>query len=279
MGGITLYDSDIDTTSDNISSPFCHCDKTFGVSTSFWEPARIIETVKDPYCFNLIGVELGGGGEGFQGGGYREDESSKSVFQQAHYYLFNVWSLLDLFMDIPCLEFEGFDIAYLSEVDPSWSDDMLMFLITPEAILFGNPIAQFACMADSVAANVSTPIDMLFWCMGSWGSAYPTTGNKTNDFYVQDNAAIASKLIYKLTHELVLWDTGSNICGPVMWPIWTKNNYRLHVMKPVRDYTCHPIGRSGLIWASMKNPSPSGGADNFDWAVFRRKLCCIGWTF
>lgn len=279
IGGVTLIGSSIDTPDDNISNPFCLCGTTFGLSTSFWEPARVIETVKDPYCFNLIGMELGGGGDGFQGGGFKEGETTKSIFMQAHYYMINIWGLFEIFMDLPCLETNYFDIGYITEVDPTWSDDLLAYLINPEALLFGNPVAQMACMADSVAANVSTPIDTLFWCMGSWGSSYPLSGNKTNDDFVQDNAAIASKLIYKLTREYTLWDTGTNVCGPVAWPIWTKSHHRLHVMKPVVDYTCHPIGRSGLIWASMKNPSPSTGADNFDWVMFRKKLCCIGWTF
>ncbi len=278
IGGISLIGSDIDTIDDNISSPLCLCGTTLGISASFWEPARIVETVKDPYCFNLIGAELGDGGGGFLGGGYREDEQTKSVFSQVHYYLFNVWSLLDLFVDMPCLDSEGFDVAYLTEIDPSWNDDLLAFLINPEAILFGNPVLQMACMADSVAANTATPIDLLYWCMGSWGSPYPLTGNKTNDTYIQDNAAIAGKFLYKMTRELLLWDYGTNVCGPVIWPVWTKNNFRLHIMKPVRDFTCHPIGRSGLIWASMKNPSPVPGNDNFDWVMFRRKLCCIGWS-
>ena len=279
VGGITLFDSDIDSPDDNISSFYCICNNTLGLSMSFWEPSRIIETVKDPYCFNLINVEVENGGNGFLSGGYEgTDIEASSVFTQAHYYLFNVWSLLGLFLDLPCLEPGGFDVGYLTEVDPSWSDDLLAFFLNPEALLFGNPILQMACMADSVAANVSLPLDMLFWCMGSWGSAYPMTGNKTNDSYVQDNAAIAAKLINKLTRELLLWDYGKNVCGPVMWPVWTKSNFRLHIMKPVRDYTCHPIGRSGMIWASMKNPSPVSGADNFDWVMFRKKLCCAGWT-
>ncbi|MBP7529742.1 MAG: TraU family protein [Syntrophorhabdaceae bacterium] len=278
MGGVALINSDIDTVDDRISSPVCLCGTTLGISASFWEPARIVETVKDPYCFNLIGAELGDGGGGFLGGGYREDEKAKSVFSQVHYYLFNVWSLLDLFVDMPCIDAEGFDVAYLTEIDPSWNDDLLAFLINPEAILFGNPVLQMACMADSVAANTSTPIDLLFWCMGSWGSSYPLTGNKTNDTYIQDNAAIAGKFLYKMTRELLLWDYGTNVCGPVIWPVWTKNNFRMHIMKPVRDFTCHPIGRSGLIWSSMKNPSPVPGNDNFNWVMFRRKLCCIGWS-
>ena len=281
MGGVTIMGSDIDTPPDDISNPFCACGMTLGLSTSFWEPARIIETVKDPYCFNLIDADLNPA-SGFLTGGYRDAKSSKdAMFTQAHYYMLNVWSFIDLFLDMPCLENTGFDVGYITEVDPAWNSDLLAFLINPEALLFGNPILTMACMADAVAATISTPIDPLFWCMGSWGNAYPLAGSKGNNTYIQDNAAEAAKMIYKLTRELTLWDTGTNVCGPVMYPIWQKSHYRLQVMKPVRDSTCQPVGRSGLMWSSMKNPpyEASGNAtDNFDWVMFRKKLCCIGWS-
>jgi len=282
MGGIVIFGSDIDSPPDNISSPICLCGKTLGISTSFWEPARIIETVKDPWCFNLISADLSNG-DGFLGGDTDDPtDASKSMFSQAHYYMLNVWSLLDLFLDLPCLEDTGFDVGYITEVDPLWNDDLLAFLLNPEALLFGNPVLQFSCIADSVAVNSGLPLDTLFWCMGSWGSAYPLTGHKSDDSIVENNAAVASRLIYKLVREYTLLDTASNACGATMWPIWTKSHYRLQIMKPVRDYTCQPIGRSGLIWAAMKNPPYSAGgnsSDNFDWVMMRKHLCCIGYSF
>ena len=166
-------------------------------------------------------------------------------------------------------------------VDPLWNDDLLAFLLNPEALLFGNPVLQFSCIADSVAANAGLPLDVLFWCMGSWGSAYPLTGHKGNDSIVEDNAALAARIIYKLVREYTLFDTATDVCGATMWPIWTKSHYRLQAMKPVRDYTCQPIGRSGLIWASGKNPPYSSGSnasDNFDWVLVRKKLCCLGYS-
>ncbi len=283
MGGITLISSDVDSPADNIgSNPLCICGTTLGMKVSFWEPARIIETVKDPYCFNLIGAQIGDGGAGWLGGGYRQENVGKNTFAQAHYYLFNVWSILDLFMDLPCLETGGFDIAYLTEVDPLWNDDLLGFILNPEALLFANPVAQLACMADSASSAIGLPLSPLFWCMGSWGSAYPLTGHRNDDNFVQANAAIAARMIYKLSRELALWDTASDACGAIMMPIWVKEHYRMQVMKPMKDFTCHPIGRTSLIWGSMKNPPGGGGsnaADNFDWALFRKILCCVGYSF
>jgi conjugal transfer pilus assembly protein TraU len=140
-------------------------------------------------------------------------------------------------------------------------------------------VLQFSCIADSVAANAGPPLDVLFWCMGSWGSAYPLTRHKGNDSIVEDNAALASRIVYKPVREYTLFDTATNVCRPTNWPIWTKSHYRFQVMRPVRGYTCQPIGRSGLIWG--KNPRYSAGgnaADNFDWVLVRNHLCCIGYS-
>jgi len=135
-------------------------------------------------------------------------------------------------------------------------------------------------MADSVASTIGVPLSFLFWCVGAHGSAYPLTGHVSNDNYVQDNALLAERMVYKQSRELLLWDTGLNECGPVPMPIWIKEHYRLQMMKPVKDWTCQPLGRSSLIWGSLKNPPyGSGGnsADNFDWLLVRKKACCIGW--
>ena len=62
-----------------------------------------------------------------------------------------------------------------------WNDDTLSLFVNPEAALFGNPIAQFACIADAIAAEVHLPLDILFWCAGSHGSIYPFTGSANRE--------------------------------------------------------------------------------------------------
>ena len=283
IGGVELRGTDIDTPPDDISSPVCVCGSPIpkiGITASFWEPARLVETVKDPYCFAMIGMQLSNPQQGFLGGGRssHSQDQEPSTFQQAHWYIFPVWAILDLFLDIPCLDRGGFDIAYITEIDPLWNSDLSSFVLNPEALLFGNPAAQLACVADSVASNAGYPIDPLFWCMGSWGSAYPLTGHINSENYIQANAGLGARMIYKLGREALLWDTGSNVCGPTLTPIWVKSHYRMHIVKPVRGSKVHPIGRSGLIWGSAKNPpfgSRGNAADNFLWMVFRKQSCCI----
>jgi conjugal transfer pilus assembly protein TraU len=65
----------------------------------------------------------------------------------------------------------------MTEVMPTWQSGALAAIIQPESILFGNPAAGLACMADSAAAAAGTVLDPLFWCMGSWGNTYPLAGD------------------------------------------------------------------------------------------------------
>ncbi len=283
IGGVELMGSDIDTPPDNISSPICVCGSPIpkiGITASFWEPARMVETVKDPYCFPLIGAQLSNPKPGFLGGASEEsgEDLPPETFQQAHWYIFPVWGILNLFLDVPCLEKGGFDIAYMTEIDPLWNSDISSFLLNPEALLFGNPAAQLACGADSVASNAGYPLDPLFWCMGSWGSAYPLTGHIATADSVQANAGLAARMIYKLSREALTWDPGVNVCGPVVTPIWIKSHYRFQIVKPVRGSIVTPMGRSDLIWGADKNPAwgtVSNAPNNFLWMIFRKVSCCV----
>ena len=287
--GSVSYGNGQESAPGNITSPACVCPDSkqgiiAGLSVAFWEHARMIETVKDPYCFPILGTGMTNPKPGFSSGtargpGHNDNEYS---FQQAHYYTFPAWSILKFFMDFPCAEQGGFDLAYMTEVDPMWNDDSLSFIINPEALLFGNPVSQVACVADSVAATVTTPIDPLFWCMGSWGSFYPLTGSMNSSEPLSVNAGLAARMLFKLGRESLLFDTGINQCssGGVITPILVKSNYRLQIVKPVRGTACNPIGRPSLIWGSAKNPPWGAGSnspDNFLWSMTRRRVCCVGY--
>ncbi|MEM7828475.1 MAG: TraU family protein, partial [Candidatus Aenigmatarchaeota archaeon] len=262
IGGVKIIDSDIKPDLHGATeSPVCVCHDggsvILGLRAGFFEPARIVETVKDPYCFLIISTELSNPEGGFLGGSSTEraegvdPEQEPFTFAQAHWYIFPAFAVIDLLVDFPCFEEKSFDIAYFTEIDPMWNEDMLTLIINPEALLFANPVAQLSCIADSVATSVAgEPINQLFWCMGSWGSAYPLSGHIWGENLIEANASVAARMIYKLGREALLWDKGSDVCGAVMSPIWKKNHYRMHSIKPVQDNTCHPIGKTSLLWGS-----------------------------
>ena len=280
IAGIKLGNSNIVEPPDPADKPVCFCPAPppafvrIGLPISFWEPARFVETVKDPYCFPSLGTGFGSSGGRLSGSSSEHgNQEDSSYFGQAHYFIFAPFALMELLVDFICLENVGLDIAYITEVDPLWNNDQLALIISPEALLFANPVAQISCVADSVSANAGLPLPYLFWCMGSWGSAYPLSGNVNDGSQVQGSAAIAARMIYKLGREFLLWDYGLNLCSATPTPIWVKWNYRLQLAKPVRGGQCVPIGRSEFIWGGAKNP-PTGKGDNFLYMIFRKRACC-----
>jgi len=276
----------LETDPDKLKNIICFCKEgpgkfRLGITVSYWEPARVIETTKIPYCFPTLGgivIAQEKPGKNLKNTAHRNYEDTDLATYNVHYYFFNAFDVIDLFVDLPCSLHEGFDIAYISEIDPMWNNDLLSFVLNPEAILFGNPVAQLACAADSSAAVRKYPLDSLFWCVGSWGSAYPLAGSANSGNPVAASALFAARAIYRNARLGLLWDPGINECYAQLTPVWKKTNYKMHLLKPVKGPIV-PIGRTSLLWEEGKNPpfgTKKNSPDNFSWVLFRRVKCCLG---
>jgi conjugal transfer pilus assembly protein TraU len=284
IGGITVMPGPYENHLPDLASfPVCTCPLPFppwfrpGIPLSFWEPARIAETVTVPYCFPTLGLSLAPP-TGLQTGsskyaGHGREGGQRGNFGQAHYLIAAWWTILEIAVDIVCLEESGFDVAYLTEVDPTWGDSMLSLFKTPEALLFANPVTIHACIADAVSSAAGYSLSPLFWCTASAGTVYPFSGFKGDSDSLMAHEGLAARLQYMMARQWLACDTAITLCGCLHTPIWIRHNYRHHVMKPVRDVWCHPFGRTDLIWGWLKNP-PMYGGNNFSWQQFRRRSCC-----
>jgi conjugal transfer pilus assembly protein TraU len=258
--------------------PVCECPiplppyKRIGLSTSFWEPAKFIETVKDSWCFPSLMTQAMTGMNNGTSRTSSNSGGSQHIFQQAHYMTFPVDLILEGIISAVCFETTGFDIGYVTELDPLWNDDVLAAIIEPEAVLFSNIFAQTACSVDAVASTAGCSLAALPWCSGSWGSVYPQTGNVGTGDYMTGNALIAAKLLFKVAKMGMVCDPGVWNCFCVPTPTWIKTNYRMHLAMPIRDVICHPIGRTEMIWSPGKNPPVLG--ENFVWMLWRKRGCC-----
>jgi len=268
---------------DPSSQMLCQCpgQGTFGLGlgfmVGFWEPARVIETVGDAWCFPTLGMEmnLGGVGFGYTGGGTLRTDNS-IAFQHYHYYVMPLWAVLELFLDIPCITDSsepGFDLAMVSEVRPDWHNDLYALQLFPETALMANPATVIACAVDAAAATFQRTIDAMYWCMGSWGTTYPATGHITAKDYVAANAGIAGKGMFVQARTGDLPDRAVNYCATMRMPIWVKSHWRIQQIDPVVDPKCRTIGQPGILWTQRKNPV--GRQDNFSWMLFRKVSCCV----
>lgn len=264
-------------------APICICMKgpipVPGIPLAWWEVTHIMDACKDSMCFPSLGLSVSAPFVGYLEGGHKDDgmtyETNPSMMYQSHMVKFIPRIILGFLEDMICLRpSSGIDIAYLSEVDPSWQDPELASILNPEVYLVANPLALSACIADAVTSNVpGLPNSALFWCAGSWGSIPNLTGQADNANQLDGAARIATRMMYKLGREGVMWENATSRCTPVPMPILRKEYFQLQLAKPATGPMCFPIGRSEVIWGSFMNP-PSKGSDNFAFVVWSKIRCC-----
>ena len=201
----TLGQEDIE----NPASPICICPPfRIGLTIGFWEPVRQVDVTRKPFCLvGLGGISLNPGIPAPEAAQWaRTTGPASSAFYQAHWYVNPMLYWLEVLLDFACLEQGGFDLAYLTEVDPLWKDDELTLIINPDAILFANPLAIAACAADCVAASIGFGLAPLFWCAGCQGGLYPMDGYlPTHIGGVQSSMLITQRLAAKMHRQLIAW--------------------------------------------------------------------------
>jgi conjugal transfer pilus assembly protein TraU len=278
----TLGQEDIE----NPASPLCVCPGVpirLGVSIGFWEPARQVDVTRKPFCLvSLGGVSLNPGLPAPEAAQWaRTTGPATGAFYQAHWYANPMLYWLEVLLDFGCLESGGFDLAYLTEVDPLWKDDELTTILNPDAILFANPIALAACAVDCVAATVGFGIPELFWCAGCQGGIYPLDGYIAAHIGgVQTSMLITQRLAAKMHRQLVTWryHGAQALCGPVLDPIMDKRAYKTQMTYPIPNTAkldgrcCQPFGRTTILWGAGKEYPVQG--EDFAYLLFRKRNCC-----
>lgn len=282
-----------------VNSSVCACtgQAKVGVPMSFWEPAIIISVHHMPGCLDTMGgvtLPLGGqmgGSKGANGG------SSSSAFRQATYYTSPIMYLLRQVLDDNCSDRSPFNLAWTSEVDPSWNDDELANLKMPIAFAFGGMPAVLAGAADAIAANAGFPISSIFWQAGSWGAMYPLAG--TSSQYVSDDQVgrlLATRMLAEAHDMSEIWNLFSAGAGqsygvgamcaqtPMQWPIqlvMDKRQYKMSRLYPLPQTSkvlgscCSPIGRSTMLY-EIGTMAPVPQSKDYGYMVFRKRDCCSG---
>lgn len=288
LGGTPMLSMDQEDTP-NPGGFLCYCSDPFlvGIKNSFWEPARRVDVTRTPYCFvSLGGIELNPGIRAPEGEVRQQEDLTKQSFYQVHWYVDPILYYLEVLLDNPCLETGSLDVAYMTELDPIWSDDELTTLLNPETFLFGNPIAQAACAGDCVLASAGFGSNQLFWCAGCNGSIYPFNGHvQAHISHVQASSLLVQRMTAKLHRQMLMWGTSGEdaMCGYYPQPVMDKTQYKYQMLYPrpqtekINNKCCQPFGRTTAIWGAGRSYPYKG--EDFSYMVFRKRNCCLGVGF
>lgn len=272
---------------DAVDSVSCSCPDENGVPQgglveSMWEPARIIETTRLPYCAPSLGgifvnqstAKLWGGASSR----HEESDGSALNFYNYHVYAFPAFAMLDLFFERSCgADYMDFDMLFASELDPTHNDDELAFTLQVETLLFSNPVALAACLPEAAGLTLGLkPVDSLFWCAGSWGGLYPLTGMVTgNSHIVRNSSLISARALAKMSRAGFERRTvGTDaMCASQYTPFLKKSQYRMSQFYPLAETDdLHWIGENLFRWGEHRS-IPHSGEDQV-WIIWRWMDCC-----
>ena len=249
-----------------------------GVTISMWEPARLVEIVRQPGCSPMLGTRLPMTNPLAIGtDGHGEEDASDVAFYHYHFWTFPLFQVLDLFVVDNCVQdgFVGIDLAYPSELDPTWTTSTIAFYAHPETALVANDIAQSACIGDAVAANLGEGIDALFWCGGSWGSLYPITGNAVGPTSnVRVSSLLSMRALAAMHRRGLAWRTmgDDTLCQGVIDPMLPKSQYQLSWLMPIPErHGKHALGELTMNWGEWRQIP---GTDDQMHLVWRWNDCC-----
>lgn len=268
--------------------PLCMCQDNNGVpkpgvQTSLWEPYRLIEFVRMSGCSQVLnGVRFPfdklNQGTGPVPSARTRDEGRSMSTKHYHYYSFPAMYMLDMFLPMNCNPggYVDLDAMYFSEVDPTWNHDEIAFFTHPESALFTTPLTAISCIPDAFASGMGKPMKDLYWCAGSWGAIFPTSGHVLAPRTILGSTSLmTAKVLYQLHRRGMEWRSMGDdaMCGGSISTFLPKTQYRFSVFWPVPETDDnHCFGQNELHWGSGRT-IPATGEDPV-YIIWRWLDCC-----
>jgi len=283
----------------------CACNDDIGIpvpgfSVGFSQPDQVMEVSTIPYCSpTLGGVQLAddythvGNSIGEKGADIVQDDGTDTASQeqpmvQYHYnYLSSpVLKMMQVLAISECDKSPGvvdLDIMFMSPLTLEWYDDLMSFIINPDAVAFANPVGQALCIYDCAKIMATGKGSEKLWnCAGCDGSLYPLTGNITGAFAnpIQAASLVTQRAIAK-AHRLGLSPQTMGkgaMCKYLYNPTIPKSQYKMQMAFPVAETEgtcCHPLGENHLKYG-LGRMAPGAGKDTtFVYNIFRWTDCCV----
>ena len=274
----------------------CHCNIKdtgkfpAGFKVKIVEPIGYIETSNIPWHFVGLGIKMDKSFLRKQG--TSRDTKTGINFRHAHFVIFPPlgWSI-GLMQDYICFERGNiFNLAYLSEVIPSYNNDVIA-LVEESAkpvskVWFANPVAEAACSADCVSSSIGKPINSLYWCdgcRGSVGAGDTGWSNISNPYEEAETVAfgVLNRMhayggMLKTKESFFQFNpAGANLkstyCKARYFPIIIKEQYYLQLAKGDKSWDAEPFGKIRFHYDFKSTPGDEDA--NFFWLWRERDMC------
>ncbi|WP_215472094.1 conjugal transfer pilus assembly protein TraU [Escherichia coli] len=95
--------------------------RRIGLAIGYWEPMALTDVTRSPGCMVNLGFSLPAFGKTAQGTAKKDEKQVNGAFYHVHWYKYPLTYWLNIITSLGCLEGGDLDIAYLSEIDPTWT--------------------------------------------------------------------------------------------------------------------------------------------------------------
>jgi len=247
-----------------------------GFVVSFFEPIAAIEVTNNPWKFPSIGLNFGRSFDRKQG---NSRDSKRGTFRYGHFIIFPIFSVLNFVQDYICFERAGIlNFAYLGEIMPQYNNDLMASFVQPDKLLFGNPVAQLACIQDCAGATFGRPVNSLYWCAGCWYPISTDTGFGDGRQPIVEAGTVAAKLLDFMHTTYGLTKTSNvtfvhNLEDGILRNSMCREAYFPHIIKTQYYLQLEPIGKL-RTWADFKM-RPEAQDDVVFW-LWRKRDECAG---
>ena len=249
-----------------------------GLTLGYWEPFALVDVTRKPFCMVNLGVQLDISSLGL-GASQMTSIDGDGAFYYVHWYKYPLMYWLNILASVACVQPDGFDVMFLSELDITWNDSELAFIFNPEATLFTHPVIRASCALDATSAIAGTAMDKMFWCQGAQGSTYPLTGFVSNQSSpISAAILLAERADFKLHRVGAILDSVGKdapaICMPYYSALLPKSRYRYQMTNTIPEAArCHPFGHTAVTWEA--GHTVPGDGDNFGFMIWRKRNCCF----
>jgi conjugal transfer pilus assembly protein TraU len=287
-----------------------------GLMMSWYEPSRFVDVTRTPFCMvGLGGIDLSDGLSGIlPAPGYGDEKhgmETQSSFYQVHWFMDPIMAILGI-IDTACNvgTSKSMDLMFMSEVDPTWNDDTLSVIFSPEVVLFSSLPAQLACGVDCVGSSLpnadtdnkpimpnpyfvrntsptnpassANPSKYLFWCGGCQGALYPLNGNNSDSAYAVQSSILTTEKVNGLVHRMGLEDmtTGDfGMCNNLLPDMYmNKAEWKYSMSFPIPQTVnspacCNAMGETDSTWNS--NTSFPYTGEDFTYVMYHERDCCF----